>query len=99
MPLSDHSTAEFASTCPLDHWKAETVIFCRLATSDIHTIFDLATMLRTCPETQMQVLGEDVVQCATNTKPESLSLTHFSHNKLANLRTTRKEAVFHKKIA
>jgi hypothetical protein len=71
-----------------------------LATSDIHAIFDLATtMLRTCPETQMQVLGEDVVQCATNTKPEFLSLTRVSHNKSVNLRTTRKEAVYHKKIA
>jgi hypothetical protein len=99
MPLSDHSTAESAYTCPLDHRKAETVFFCRLATSDIHAIFDLATMHRTCPETQMQLSGKDVVQCATDTKLESLSLTRFFHNTLANFSTTHKAAVCYKKIA
>ena len=51
-------------------------------------------MLRTCPETQMQVLGEDVVQCATNTEPESLTLTCLVHNTSVNLEALCKGATY-----
>ena len=97
MPLSDHSTAEFASTCPLDHWKAETVIFCRLATSDIHPIFDLTTctLHRNCHETKMQLLGEAFVHCTTNANLEPSSLTRLSHFPLVNVKAIRKGAAYH----